>query len=394
MEKNHIGSKSYLPNLDGLRCIACLIIIILHIEGIKSHQDRERYDILTYYMNVGNIDVSLFFVLSGFLITYLLLKEKKENGFINLKAYYARRTLRIWPLYYLIVILGFFAWPHFDNSVFNNVYSANAHKHFWLSFIGSFLFLSPLVSAVSGLPQSIGPIWSVGVEEVFYLCWPLFLRKTRKYVLLFFAIVILVIVARNGFFLYHHFFNWDDSDNTIFRGIRYLLMQYRISCMAIGAIGAYLVVFDKKKILAILYRKDFQWIIYVITISFLLLRIGLKPIARENFPSIFHEVYSILFAIIIVNLATNPQSVIRLDYKWMNYLGKISYGLYMYHPVMRIFSLEVTECLFKRETSGWQMNGCLYFFTISSTIIISILSYEFFEKYFLNLKTKFTKQRL
>jgi peptidoglycan/LPS O-acetylase OafA/YrhL len=91
-------------------------------------------------------------------------------------------------------------------------------------------------------------------------------------------------------------------------------------------------------------------------------------------------------------LAANPKSILNLNYKWMAYLGKVSYGLYMYHPIMRILSLELTEHVFKREISGWQMNFVLYTTTISSTIVVSILSYEFFEKKFLTLRKKITPE--
>ncbi len=390
MEKDVVvPSRTYFPNLDGLRFIGALIIIILHIEAIKYQHTVHYIDFLRYYGYVGNNDVSLFFVLSGFLITYLLLKEKKENGNINLKAYYARRTLRIWPLYFLIVILGFFVLPYFDNTLFSGEYSQNVYKHFWLNFIGCALFLCPFVRTSGGLPQTIGPIWSVGVEEVFYLCWPLFLRKTRKYILLFIGVVILVVLVRNGFLLYSKVFDFQITNKKIYRDIIDLIMRYKISCMAIGGIGAYLVVFDKKKILNIIYRKDFQWMTYIITIVLLLLKLGVKQYLRETFPSVFYEIYSVLFAIIIVNLATNPKSVLKLDYKWMTYLGRVSYGLYMFHPMMRIFGLELTNRIFKDTPPEWQMNVCLYFFTISFTILASIISYEFFEKRFLKFGKKF-----
>jgi len=139
-----LSKHAYFPNLDGLRFIGSLIIIIFHIEDIKLKENRPTISFIHSYNPIGNFDVSLFFVLSGFLITYLLLKEKKENGAINLKAYYARRTLRIWPLYYLIVILGVFVLPLLDNYLGTD-YSVNIHKHFWFYLIGCFLFLSPFV---------------------------------------------------------------------------------------------------------------------------------------------------------------------------------------------------------------------------------------------------------
>lgn len=387
MDKQPSFSKPvYFPHLDGLRFIGSLIIIIFHIEGIKSRHQIPAFEFIEGYHFSGEYDVSLFFVLSGFLITYLLLREKKEYGSINLKAYYTRRTLRIWPLYYAILILGFFILPLLGiGSASNNAFSIHFHRHFWVYFIACFFFLSPLAKSAHGLPVGIGPIWSVGVEELFYLCWPLFLRKTRKYLILFFGVILIVVFLRNGLILGNILFNIRQSFTVQFVFVRDLLMQYRISCMAIGGIGAYLLVFEKTRILNVLFRRDIQWVVYLLTLGLLLLRVGVN-----YYFGIYHEFYSFLFAIMIVNLAANPKSIIRLNFKWMTYLGKVSYGLYMYHYMMALLSIRLIDYLFKKELSGWQMNLCLYFFTLSFTIIIAILSYEFFEKKFLNMKKKFT----
>src|SRR3954471_16382358 len=102
----------YFPNLNGLRFIAALLVIIHHTEQIK-----DLFGLNSHWKNyhiwiLGKLGVTLFFVLSGFLITYLLLTEKKEFNTIFIKNFYIRRILRIWPLYYLVTILSFFVLPH------------------------------------------------------------------------------------------------------------------------------------------------------------------------------------------------------------------------------------------------------------------------------------------
>jgi len=395
LPESYSRNKNYLPNLDGLRFIGSLVIIIFHIEDIKNQQGRATIPTIRIYNVLGNYDVSLFFVLSGFLITYLLLKEKKESGSIDLKAYYVRRTLRIWPLYYLIIFLGFFVLPHFD-PYFDTAKADLFYNNFWYSLIGCLLFLTPFVSRTGGLPETIGPIWTVGVEELFYVCWPLFLRKTKRYLLLMIGIVVFVLLLRNGLSFYNQYFDPDDTMWIAYKFMKRVLIQYRISCMAIGGIGAYLVVLEKDKMLKFLYRKDIQWIVYIITILLLKFRVGMKPFDAEDFPNVSYEMYSVLFAIIIINLACNPHSIVKLKYKWMIYLGKISYGLYLFHPIMRVFSLQLTEYLFSRQIAGLAMNICMYSLTIGSTILVSVVSFEFFEKRMMNLKNKFTakKQKL
>ena len=99
----------YFPGLHGLRCIAALMVIVTHIELFKA-----RYGLPNIYhfnKDFGVYGVDFFFVLSGFLITYLLFKEDDKFGFINLKFFYLRRIFRIWPLYYLLIIIVFLLVP-------------------------------------------------------------------------------------------------------------------------------------------------------------------------------------------------------------------------------------------------------------------------------------------
>src|ERR1700742_157030 len=151
-------NRTYLPNLDGVRFLGAFIIMIFHLEGIKSKTGRQTIGAIRHFYPTGNLVVSIFFVLSGFLITYLLLKEKQKNNFINIKSFYKRRILRVWPLYYLVLILGFFVFPLLSTH-FTNDYSNNVEEHFWLNFTSSFFFLQPSVVGLSHVPMTLGPIW-------------------------------------------------------------------------------------------------------------------------------------------------------------------------------------------------------------------------------------------
>ena len=94
----------HLKGLNGLRAIASITVVIGHIELIKNNNKLDNY--LSAIENWGSLGVNLFFVLSGFLITTLLLREKKAEQTINLKNFYIRRILRIWPLYFIILLLS------------------------------------------------------------------------------------------------------------------------------------------------------------------------------------------------------------------------------------------------------------------------------------------------
>ncbi len=363
-----LKDKVHFPNLDGLRFIGAFLIIVIHIENLKVVAGKEPMAWVKDYLPIGGLDVSLFFVLSGFLITFLLLKEKDKTSTINLKKFYLRRMLKIWPLYYLIGFIGLIILPQLY------IYSSGNYSGYgnsWYSALLYGLFLPPLMKSMA-----IGAAWSVRVEELFYLLWAVILRSTKKYFNVLIAIVVLGFFLRNASAFLVHI-----KPILIFKIANHLCTDYRFGCMAIGGIAAYLHITDRKKLLSFLYRKDLQYVVYIVLLALFIFKVHL--------PGFNFEVYSIFFAFLVLNLATNEQSILCFDYPLMNYLGKISYGLYLYNPIMRIFCLAFTEKIYNRPLAGWQMNSVLYFSAIASTILISILSYEFFEKPFLRAKNRF-----
>lgn len=110
-------NKVHFPGLNGLRFIAALSVIIGHVELIKLDYGIYNFkNTIPFYTNTaGHLGVVLFFVLSGFLITYLLLVEKDKYGKVAVKKFYIRRVLRIWPLYFLILVIVFLLFPLISN---------------------------------------------------------------------------------------------------------------------------------------------------------------------------------------------------------------------------------------------------------------------------------------
>jgi peptidoglycan/LPS O-acetylase OafA/YrhL len=360
----------YFPNLDGLRFIGSLTILLLHIENIKASHGIASISWVNKDNPLGELAVSLFFVLSGFLITYLLLKEQETSSTINIKGFYIKRILKIWPLYYFIGVVGFFLLPWFESFVDS---SGGIKYHLWPD-----LFLYCLFLPTTSASQSMGATWSVRVEEAFYLLWPLLLLRFKNYFRVFACIMFFVIIGRCMLiFLLKHLHTY----SPVLKILVYQAKDYRVSCMAIGGMGAYLYIKDIKRVLRVIYRKDLQWSVYLLTIALLILRVKI--------PYIQFEFYSVLFSFIVLNLATNPDSILKLDYKWINYLGKISYGVYLFNPIMRIFCLRVVRHIFGGDVVGLWANMALYSLTILSTMLVSIISYEYFEKYFLNMKGRF-----
>ncbi len=372
-------NKVYFPGLDAMRLISCLSIILVHIDALKVEDGLPVIKWIYYYDGLGVLSVSLFFVLSGFLISYLLLKEKESTGTINMKGYYIRRILRIWPLYFAVIFLGFFVLPHINERLMNDY-----TKHigtWWLTLLGCILFLPATLFTRNDLPDTMRVSWTVRVEELFYFFWPHLIKRTKNFIKTCLIIIIGTIVVRgSSFYILDHYFS-NSPYNSIFLGPSSIIMQYRISCMAIGGIGAYLIVVKDNKILPFLYRKDVQLVTYISTIVCLM--------ARVHIPFIHHEFYSALFTIIIMNLGNNPACIINLDYKWMNYFGKRTYGLYLYHPLMILLCINFIK-LYGTQLKLWQMNVLLYGSTFLTTALAAVISYQFLEKPFLKLKRKHT----
>ncbi len=379
-----LTKRKYFPNLDGLRFLSAFCMVIFHLENIKASHGKEVIKDVTHFESLAYLDVCLFFVLSGFLITYFLLVEKRDTGKIDYKSYFKRRSLRIWPLHYLILILGYIVLPFLFGFI-NKSYAEDMYHHFWLNVVGCALFLSPFVLGTRGIPQTTGPVWTVGVEEVFYILWPLILRRTKNYLKIFIAIIAGVILVRNAFLLLKPVLATIVGNKQYILSAQVLISRYTYSCMAIGSIGAYLIAYDKKQILKVLYRKDLQYFVYALTITLLVNKVFVRGLHGLIFPSLHFEMYSLLFCYIIINLADNPDSILNLNYKWLGYLGRISYGIYLFHPIMRILVLETVEKVYGKEISGWQMNSWYYVFTILSTIAVAAVSYQFFERKFLSM---------
>jgi peptidoglycan/LPS O-acetylase OafA/YrhL len=370
-----MNTKIYFPNLNGIRFIAALAVIIHHIEQIKSFFAYNNIWQNTYIRLIGKLGVILFFVLSGFLITYLLLTEKSK-GAISIKSFYVRRILRIWPLYYLIILLGLFVFPHIDFIYIADNYRTDAIQDHFISKVVLFFFFLPNLALAGFAPiPFIAQTWSVGVEEQFYLIWPVLIKKLKNTFVALIGVIVFYLFVKFVMIYINNHSGFFDS-NKILHGLFGFWDEFNIDCMAIGGLSAYMLFHKKEKILSFLYNPTVQISVYLI----LILSIALKFYIRN----LQFEYYSILFALIILNLAGNPKTILKLENKVFNYLGKISYGLYMYHYVMIAFSIKLLDTISVRN------NVMIYILSILLTIVIASLSYEFFEKKFLKLKKRFT----
>lgn len=364
--------KIYFKNLNAIRFFAAFVVICHHIEQNKSNFNLPNYWHNEVVVMVGRLGVILFFVISGFLITYLLLKEKEITNTIAVKDFYLRRIFRIWPLYFLIVFLSFFLLPNISFMNFGQFDSKIIWENIRINLPLYLLLLPNLANTQFNSLHFASHLWSIGAEEQFYLVWPVLNKKLSNKWLLMACVIVFYLAVK------YIFWYWPDS--KFISRVNGFLYSIPIDCMAIGGIFA-LIIYEKTKIVdkikTFLFAKQVQWLVFIGTILLVV----------NNFhPFYLHEeIYSILFGILIINFAVNENRIFSMDYAILNYLGKISYGLYMYHLILVVFSIKILAYF------GLFSNILLYPLVLILTILAASISYEYFELPFIRKKQKYSK---
>jgi peptidoglycan/LPS O-acetylase OafA/YrhL len=400
----------YFPGLNGLRFMAAFAVIITHIELMKSYlQLAHRWDDIWEQLHrpfetpfsgikdgnihwvspmvaeAGPLGVIFFFVLSGFLITYLLFVEKEKTGSIGIRKFYMRRILRIWPLYYLVFILGFFVFPHIDLFLVPKQIPALT-EHFWINFFCYVTIFPNLATAMfideALVVSNISQAWSIGVEEQFYLIWPVILGFAKKPLkALIVTTGIMVGIKTIVLFMQPSF-----GDLDWFLTLKNFLVMSKIECMTIGGLMAWLLFHKKAKWLSFLYSRKVQLGAFII-IPFLLY---FTPVIIQDG---IHLVYALAFAIIILNVSSNKYTLISLENPFLNGLGKISYGIYMYHLLVIVLVLNSMKLFMDDDVHKltYVQEIMLYSLSIGLTLGISYLSYHYFERLFIQRKRRYTQ---
>ena len=368
----------YLPGLNALRFFAAFLVIVTHIELLKGQLGFSTSLKFLEQFNLGGLGVYFFFVLSGFLITYLLIHEKEKTGTIKIKAFYIRRLLRIWPLYYFITLLAFFILPNFEMMEIAWLQQFY-HSNFTVNLVLFLLMLPNLALALNPAVAHAGQLWSIGVEEQFYLIWPVLFKRTNNLLRLLILLFVFVVGIKVLFILLLNSNTIPSSENML--ALKKFMAMSKFECMIIGAFGAYGVKYNSKDMLRIVYHP----IVFGISLLSLPLMNYFSP---DQLNDAIHLPYSVMFMVIIMNVSSNNKAIILLENKVFIFLGKISYALYMYHMIVVVFSIRLITWFFGEI--GLFQNILIYVSSILLTIFVSWLSYEYFEKPFLKLKSKFT----
>ncbi len=360
----------YFPGLNGLRALAALSVVIFHLT-----RDFGQFNLSPYIFGtladgspkgfaMAGYGVTIFFSLSGFLITYLLLAEKKQQE-INIKNFYFRRILRIWPLYYLylaaVLVIIFYFGFRFDGGILLTYIFFAANVPFILENI-------PHVAEVT-LPF-LRHYWSLGVEEQYYLFWPWVVKKIKTR-LTFFVLAFIVLFV--GLKLFFHVFFMHSVAAAAFTVIRF-------DCMLIGSLGAIFYFNRQPLFIKIFSSKLAQAIAWFVVVLLLLNIFHIASIIDD-------EIVSAVTVTLIIGQITVTNRLVNLDLKLCDFLGKISYGMYVLHPLVIFFSAMLLKDL---HLPGIIKYAAVYIFVTGITIVLAWLSYEYFEKRFLKIKMRFT----
>jgi len=377
--------RFYRPELDMLRFFAFVSVFLYHgLPGIVTtrHSGVAAQAALyeTTMKGAGRFGVCLFFLLSAYLITELLCRERANTGTIHIRSFYSRRILRIWPLYFAFLLAGILL------GVAIHDYRLEARR------IAAFLLLvgNWYAARVGCSANPIAPLWSISVEEQFYLAWPCVVKLGGR---IWTCITCLILLPLSFLFLYGLSRPGANTGSTIWLN-SFIQFQF-------FALGALLALFLRGRV-PTLGLASRIWI-FVAGLASWLVANGLFPLDRTDVsPSSSSIVAS--YAFVDIGCVLLFLSFLGLLPRWVPkplvYLGKISYGLYVFH----MLSLSVSWRLLwlsesqrpSLHTTTW--NGVvlgarallILLLSMGMTLMCATLSYRFLEQPFLKLKERFT----
>jgi len=355
--------SAHIPALDGIRGLGILLVLFYHYgasAGVFGFDNR-----IIWLSGLGWSGVDLFFVLSGFLITGILYDSKgKKNYFRN---FYARRTLRIFPLYYAAAIAVILAGLLLGTSLLGG-----SNPMWILLYAGNFQM------ALEGGGSILDHFWSLAIEEQFYLIWPfIVLSLTRKKIMLVAAAMIVAApIIRTIMVL-------NNAEGLAV----YVLTPARMDSLAMGALMA-LAVRGPGGAIAL---KPWAWAAGLAALGGFLLIAGIRQTFSNGDPLILTVGISLLMVIyasvIMLALTFRPMQLI-MELPVMRWFGKYSYGLYVFHPIINMTLLHspLTE-RFGPLTPAMQLGLLVLAFALS--VLTAVLSFKFFESPLLRLKSRF-----
>lgn len=351
-----ISGKIHYPALDALRGLAILLVLLHHY--FSSFQ-------------IGWIGVDLFFVLSGFLITEILLKESFSKA--HILRFYARRALRILPVYYGILVLFFLTSPF----LFSDHRPHSTYQYYQTNQIWFWTFLQNWLYIKKGPPPEpyLSHFWSLAVEWQFYLAWPLVLHLAKKHNVLRAVIVSLIALSITvRVYLYLHYPDAVENyyNNTICRMDSLLIGSFLAVHLAEGKT----------------FSRMLLCLFTVLCLSLLLIcGFVFNYLNNDNvlMATVGYTVFALFFMSLLYWVLTIP-ALKRTTIPPLNFLGTISYGMYVYHLPVYLTVAAILPSLMHRFFAASIDRYSVVLISFALTVSISAASYQLFEKPMLRLK--------
>ena len=327
-----MADQRNIPSLDGLRAVAILLVIVCHVQASFPSSIRGGF-----IDQCGSLGVNIFFAISGFLITHLLLKEVDRDHKLDFKRFYIRRAFRIFPPFY--VYLAFVACLRFFQPWLFTWHSlAIAAAYLWNYDVHANGWL-------------LGHTWSLSLEEQFYLVWPLILGFLPKRSALRFSVAVIVVSPALRVAAYF-----------LFPSLRARIDMMLPTHLDTMMVGCFLALASNLG----LYRKAFevcQRPVWVWTSAVML--VVVSPLLEERYRGVFYlplgiTIASIGCGILLLYAVRNASSTLGrfLNLPWLRHIGMISYSLYLWQQLFtgertRMFPLNLILIVVCAEMSYW-----------------------------------------
>jgi peptidoglycan/LPS O-acetylase OafA/YrhL len=356
----------YRPGLDVLRAVAFLLVFVAH--GFVGSLDQHTQ--LGALGRSGEFGVGVFFFLSSYLITELLLREKQVSGTVQIPAFYARRVLRIWPLYFAMIAIFW---------LYGFVSPSHSLSLAWgLSLL--LLFTNWYTVGHGYPPGFLYPLWSLSIEEQFYLAWPFLVKYLSPRQLLKVSAGIIAVSYLTLLILLRH---GQSLDPAVWANG---LVQFQF--FALGTLLAILVRGRRAGLgtgtrvvfffAGLLCLRGAQAAVYVN-----------DPVLAHTFATIAPRFLIALCGCVFLFFSCLDISAGRLQKPWI-YLGKISYGLYVFHVLWLGLTRNVLQHFAGSHLSALAFQLTVMAVALPATVITAALSYRYLESPFLRLKEQFT----
>ena len=373
------GRLTHTPVLDGVRGVAILLVFLVHVRYQSSSSALDRF--VSEATRAGWMGVDLFFVLSGFLITSILLDTKARPRYF--RNFYARRLVRLFPVYYAFLAVFFLLLPRVLSPVPAELAALAPHQGwYWLYGVN---VLQVLYHGRLSYYNTLH-LWSLSVEEQFYLVWPLLVRLTRPRVLL--GACLALMAGALGFRLVAVGWNpWAP----------YALMPARMDALALG--GA-LAVLARDEAGSAWLRRWWRPVGGVAAAGALGIAAVLGGYHEDAWAvlTVGYLLNALAFGALVTGLLAEPGTAAfrPFHWRWLQWTGKVSYGAYVYHLPLLLVVAPVKDWFRARPPilgSQLPMMGLWFVLMSGGTLALAGLSYRFFEMPFLRLKDRFGGSR-